>query len=149
MFLFTIACTLFLSSCHFYDNRIKAVNSSKQNILVGICHTNPNERDDSLSPFFLIKPGDEAEIKLLTKLNYDFLNVDSISVVVITPETEKSVTRDDGYVGYEKIFADKNFDYYHVAVPDKGRNDFLTVNYPRDGFKAAKSGVPPQEPDDQ
>ena len=85
-----LSCFILLS-CHFRDDRVMVVNKDGRELLFAVSLLNPKEREDILSPFRPIKPGEKRTISLLRNLNYEFIDVDSVSILQSTPELEMSV----------------------------------------------------------
>ena len=61
-----LSCFILLS-CHFRDDRVMVVNKDGRELLFAVSLLNPKEREDILSPFRPIKPGEMRTIPLFAK----------------------------------------------------------------------------------
>jgi hypothetical protein len=130
-----IFCILTIVSCHFHDDRVSLRNNSDLEILAAVCHFDPKEREDILSPFFPIAPGQQRVLKLIRNLDYNFIKDDSVSILIITPEMEQSIKWENGYYEYEKLLETKKYRYLNLPVKDiiPGR---IEIDFPNSGFKS-------------
>ncbi|MEM1323735.1 MAG: hypothetical protein AAGG75_25970 [Bacteroidota bacterium] len=111
--------TIFLfSSCHFHDDRVVVTNAEGQELLFAIAKLDPKERTDILSPFFSLKPQQKKAIYLLRNLDYNDIEGDSVTILQISPEDEKSVLRENGYYEYEQILQEEKYSYLNVALKE-------------------------------
>ena len=127
-----------LSSCHFYDDRVVVKNKSEEEVLFAISNVSPNNRDDILSPFYKLKPNKKRCISLLKNLNYGFMDIDSVSILQITPQIEKNVLEENGYYAYERILNDKSYTYLNVSTKDIVESGKLLILYTSESFKKAE-----------
>jgi len=105
-----------LGSCHFYDDRVRVVNEAQDDLLFAIAKLDPVNRNDILSPFFKVESGAGKSIPLLRNLDYNLLDCDSVVVIQISPEMEKSVLRENEYYEYEHILHEKTYSFYAIAT---------------------------------
>jgi len=122
-------------SCHFYDNRIIVHNKSDSILLFAISHINPVERNDIISPFFKIDSYDRRTISLMRNINYNFLEVDSISILQIDVKAEQSIRWKNGYYEYERLLKNKSYTFKNFAVDEIVLNGPIIVEFPNKGWK--------------
>lgn len=126
-----------LQSCPFLDKRVVGINESETSVLMAVCLSSPTERDDILSYFSTLPPGEKKAV--CSSHNYNNLSDDSIMVIVIAPELENSLMWENGYVEYECILEEKTYEYTKIAIADIERKWGKTyVKYPSAGFRPAK-----------
>lgn len=129
LFVVTYFCLL-ITSCHFNDDRILVKNLGNEELLFAVSSLNPREINDILSPFFPVKPSQTKKIYLLRNLDYDRMDVDSLSILQISPEVEDNLmTTPNGRLEYEKIFIDKSYSYLNVSRIDAIKKDKLLITY--------------------
>ena len=130
-----LSCFILLS-CHFRDDRVMVVNKDGRELLFAVSLLNPKEREDILSPFRPIKPGEMRTIPLLRNLNYEFIDVDSVSILQITRELEMSVLiEQNNYYEYEQILKDKSFNYVNISTKEIIERDKYLVIYTPKSFR--------------
>lgn len=131
-----IMLVIFLSGCHYHDNRLKGKNESQIDIIIAVCRQSPTQREDIISPFFRLKVGEKRSLYLLKDFDYSTLEEDSIAVVVAPLEFEEKIKWENGYYEYEKIFSEKKYEFHNIATNDIVGSLFpVLVNYPKSKFK--------------
>jgi len=102
-------------SCHFYDDRVTAVNSFDEPMYFSIWEAKPSGREDLISPFFLVESGQERSITLDQNMRFEHLSVDSVTILVTTEQAHDAVRNPSGYYAFEKLLGTSDITTLLVA----------------------------------
>ncbi|MBC6993158.1 hypothetical protein QWY85_10710 [Neolewinella lacunae] len=102
-------------ACHFSDDRLTAVNSSKEPMYFSIWDYSLRGREDLKSPFFLIHPGQKREIPLDLNLRYEHIESDSIAIFIVSVKNHDSVRKPNGYHAFEDLLEREDVIIAYIA----------------------------------